>query len=323
MKNVRLAILILAVLLLTFTVAGCGSADEEPVQEPTQQDEPAEQSPTPEPQAEDAGDGASSVEAPAGELAPAVEGEVATTSWFSQVSSSWVLDYMGEDDAQIAPLPDTHITLGFFPDRYGGDSGCNFYVGAFSQDGANVILETPARTRSFCDNDEELIAQENAFMSSLSVVRTYDRVDGKLKLYASNGQQLLTMAPMTPVETEGTVWKLRFINEETQYEEVIPGSEITHSIDGNTVVGNAGCNDYSGESSINEEGFLVISGLSYTEMACEEPAGVMAQEQLYLSKLEQVGLERHFPTTLQYLTKDGMPLLIYSADWESSMEETP
>ena len=66
------------------------------------------------------------------------------------------------------------------------------------------------------------------------------------------------------------------------------GTEITVIFTDTEIKGNAGCNDYSGTLSRTEDTFIV-SNLTVTEKACAEPAGIMEQEQAYLTALADVG----------------------------------
>jgi len=56
--------------------------------------------------------------------------------------------------------------------------------------------------------------------------------------------------------------------------------------DDNRVIGNAGCNDYSGDYRI-EGGLISIGPLASTEKYCLSPDGVMEREQVYLSLLQE------------------------------------
>lgn len=149
-------------------------------------------------------------------------------------------------------------------------------------------------------------------MTSLATAASFGKADGKLELYSSSDQLMLTMISMESAPLVGTLWTLQFVNVETQWEETLASNEITMQIDGNEMSGSAGCNEYTATVS-EKAGTLTISDLSFTEMGCMEPAGVMEQETLYLSLLEQASLLRQFPVSLQLLDIDGAPLLMYGA----------
>lgn len=274
--TVLAALLVIALVSL----AGCGSEPAEPAEAPTVVED--------------------SDAKPVAELPTSLAG------------TSWLLEALGGGDEQVESLPGVQTTLGFLADRYGGNGGCNFYVGVYNQDGAGLRMETPARTGGTCPDAPEGSAQESVFMAALATVTSHAIVGGKLEMYSSADQLLLTMEPFESVPLQGTVWSLQFVNVETQWEETLAGGEITMQIDGNELSGSAGCNDYS--ATVTEEaGALTISNLSFTEMACAEPQGVMEQESLYLSLLEQASLLRQFPVSLELRDIEGRPLLLYGA----------
>jgi heat shock protein HslJ len=62
------------------------------------------------------------------------------------------------------------------------------------------------------------------------------------------------------------------------------GTAITLRFGDTSIEGFAGCNTYGGSYSASEDS-LRLSDLYWTEMACVEPEGVMAQEQAYLKAL--------------------------------------
>ena len=229
----------------------------------------------------------------------------------SLTGTSWILESLGEGEGQIPALEVQQPTLGFLADRYGGDSGCNFYVGVYNSSESNVVLETPARTGGVCSQPQEVQEQESVYLSSLATVTSYAVVEDELEMYSSSGQLMLTMLPMDPASLQGTVWSLQFLNVETQWQPILPGTNITMQMDGDELSGSAGCNDYT--ASVSEKaGALTISEISATNKMCNTPEGVMEQETLYLSMLEQAALLRQFPVSLQLLDVDGAPLLLYS-----------
>ena len=257
---------------------------------------------------EEAAEEATAREAPASEG----EGQEASESPLALAGTSWVVESLGEGDAQVPALDNVQSTLGFLADRYGGNGGCNFYVGVYTVDGAELLLETPARTGAACADAPESLTQDNVFMSALATVASYSVAGDKLELYSSNGQLMLTLTPMEPAPLMGTTWSLEFVNVETQWQETLADTETTMRIDGNELSGSAGCNTYSATVS-EEAGALTISELTFTEMACPQPAGVMEQETLYLSLLEQAALVRQFPVSLELLDVEGAPLLLFGA----------
>jgi heat shock protein HslJ len=226
--------------------------------------------------------------------------------------TSWMLESLGGGSDMVSANENVLTTLGFLAERYGGNSGCNFYVGVYEAENSSLTLESPARTGGTCEDSPESLTQESVFMSALATVASFALNGQRLEMFSSSDQLMLTMAPMEPVPLDGTLWKLQFVNVETQWNAILPDTDITLRIEGGQLSGSAGCNEYSANVS-EAAGALTVSELAVTEKACTEPAGVMEQETLYLSLLADVALVRQFPVSLQLLDVDGAPLLLYEA----------
>jgi len=83
-------------------------------------------------------------------------------------------------------------------------------------------------------------------------------------------------------------WVLQSYGELENLKDVLTDTEITaefSSSDG-TVEGSAGCNSYSGSYAVEDSQLSVPGPIAATEMYCEEPEGVMDQEQEYLEILQ-------------------------------------
>lgn len=103
---------------------------------------------------------------------------------------------------------------------------------------------------------------------------------------------------------EGTTWTLTSLAGEPP----VAGSEITAGFMGGQWSGSTGCNNYASDYTINgdqitQQNFLV------TEMACSQPAGVMAQETAFLDALNQVERFHLSPGQLLLTTRQGDQLL--------------
>jgi heat shock protein HslJ len=85
-----------------------------------------------------------------------------------------------------------------------------------------------------------------------------------------------------PADLANTSWTLAALNGQA----VLDGTIVTLEIQEDTVRGSAGCNDYRAEAF--PAGGGLFSGIARTEMACSDPAGVMRQEDAYLSALRRV-----------------------------------
>lgn len=71
-----------------------------------------------------------------------------------------------------------------------------------------------------------------------------------------------------------------FLSETVTGHDLVTGSELRLSFDGDRLGGDAGCNQMGGEFEITD-GVLVVDQLAMTEMACMDPPGLMEQEQWF------------------------------------------
>ena len=90
----------------------------------------------------------------------------------------------------------------------------------------------------------------------------------------------MTACKSTPVDLEGTNWKVIEINGET----ILENSEITMEFNDGQIAGNASCNNYFAAYTLEGE-TLSFGPAGVTRMFCD---GVMDQESLFLSNLDQV-----------------------------------
>jgi heat shock protein HslJ len=66
---------------------------------------------------------------------------------------------------------------------------------------------------------------------------------------------------------------------------VLQGTTLTLAYDGERIAGSAGCNNYTGPATIEDE--VRIGPLVTTLMMCAEPEGIMEQEKRFLDLLQQ------------------------------------
>jgi heat shock protein HslJ len=82
----------------------------------------------------------------------------------------------------------------------------------------------------------------------------------------------------------GTEWLLERMYGEPVIEGSVVSAQFETQNDTTLISGLAGCNSYSGDYQVDGNQ-LNIGEIIATEMACEEPQGIMQQEQLYLQAL--------------------------------------
>jgi len=117
--------------------------------------------------------------------------------------------------------------------------------------------------------------------------------------------------PAQSTALPGTGWVLVSLNGSAPME----GREITLRFEEASVEGSAGCNTYGGGYTISEDR-LRLSGVYATEMACMEPAGIMKQEQAYLSALNAADRYTLDGDRLEVYDQAGTQILAFVAAGE-------
>lgn len=174
---------------------------------------------------------------------------------------------------------------------------CNNVGASYTADGSNISITLGPSTLAACPED----SLDQQYLASLSAAAIYFFQDGDLyvDLTADGGTMQFTAgdaaAPAPPEATPvpegptspalGIVFSLVSYGPEGAEQSLIESTQITATFADQTVSGNAGCNDYSGQvTPVND--YFTIGPIAVTAKACAEPAGVMEQEQAYLAALQ-------------------------------------
>jgi heat shock protein HslJ len=120
----------------------------------------------------------------------------------------------------------------------------------------------------------------------------------------TNANQEQPTAPSAALP--GTGWILVALNGSAP----VQGKEVTLRFAETSLEGSAGCNTYGGSYSVSEDR-LRLSGVYATEMACVEPAGIMEQEQAYLSALNAAARCRVDGDRLEIYDQAGTQILAF------------
>jgi heat shock protein HslJ len=224
--------------------------------------------------------------------------------------TAWELESIGEPEDEIVAIEGTHPTLNMFVDRYVGFSGCNWFLGVYAVSDDTLRFQTPASTRLYCTEPPDVMNQEATYMTALVNITEFQMEGDKLLAFTVENQRLLTFSPAEPMPFETTTWVLKLFDQDGTWMPVILGSEVTAQFEGEQVSGSAGCNSYSGTVA-TEGAKLTISEVTATAMACPEPEGLMAQEEIYLSALGTVTGYQQAGVTLALLNSEGQPVLLF------------
>ena len=214
--------------------------------------------------------------------------------------TAWVLSALPGRPVE----PGTIVTLRFDGGRAGGVDGCNRYVTSYSADGANLrLLASGASTQMACPRP--VMLQAVVFMQRLADTQAYRIEGGELQLLGGDGEVLAKFAPQAQT-VAGTEWRVTGYNNGRQaVVGVLAGTTLTMAFaaDGK-VSGSAGCNPYMGTYA--QSGESLRFGPSATPYkTCDEPEGVMQQEQAFLKSLQLVATARREGDRLELRSADG------------------
>ena len=123
---------------------------------------------------------------------------------------------------------------------------------------------------------------------------------------------------LTPTSTstssslEGRIWTLTNFIAESDGDVRLPitGTTITARFEDGQISGTAGCNQYSGSYTAADT--IVLNEMSWTEMLCMDPEGVMPQETQYLEMLRDVTTYTIEENQLTLSTEDGRALMYHA-----------
>ena len=229
----------------------------------------------------------------------------------SLIDSAWSMVSYGVDE-EIPVVPDSYPSLNFLGQRYTGYTGCNFFMGSYLVQGNELGLRWPALTQGACE-DTALLQQQETFLAAITAVEQYE-IDGDNLYFYVAEKQVMTLEPLEPVPFEGTTWNYKFLQtEQAEWLPIIPGTSITAVFEGDTVAGSAGCNDYDGTVTRDDEQ-MTISNIVSNKKMCAAPEGIMEQETLFLEKLQTTGGIQEYARSFELRDTKKLSLMLFSAD---------
>lgn len=170
---------------------------------------------------------------------------------------------------------------------------CNNLQASYTTDGSSISINPGISTMAACPPD----SLDQQFMTQLSSAAIYFIEGGNLylDLPADSGtMRFIPQGSPPPIEDapagegDNLTFFLDSFGPQGDEQALLPGTQITASFAGDQVTGNAGCNNYSGTLTPVED-YFTVGPIIVTNQYCAEPAGVMEQEQAYLSALEATG----------------------------------
>jgi heat shock protein HslJ len=242
--------------------------------------------------------------------------------------TSWeVTSYNNGKQAVVSLLNGSEISLNFGADgQVSGNSGCNNYSGGYKATDNALKVGPLASTQMACDKPAGVMDQEQQYLTALQNSATYEIAGDTLTIRDASGAMQVVAKVHTPAGLPGTAWKVTMYNNGKQaVVGLATGTEINLIFGTNgQVSGNSGCNNYSGgfETSGNA---LKVGPLASTQMACDQPAGVMDQEQQYLAALQNSATYEIAGDTLtirdasgamQVVAKASVPTGLSGTSWQ-------
>jgi len=219
----------------------------------------------------------------------------------SFVGVPWVVT-TGVDLAAGAAAPSASFT----DKTVGGSTGCNHFTASYTVDGDAMEIGTVASTRMACPPPADAV--ERAYLAALGRVATWHLDDSELVLADADHNELLRYEEASLLGD----WEVTAFLNGDAVSSTLLGTKITASFaDDGSLTGSSGCNTYRTSFTLGR-GSIQIERPAATEMACEEPEGVMDQEAAYLAALPTAVGYRLDGESLSLLSPDGATVASYT-----------
>jgi heat shock protein HslJ len=224
----------------------------------------------------------------------------------------WRLEqFLGGSGEMTPVLAETPVDVRFRRGEISGSAGCNHYFGRYNAGSDRRLTLGPkiGSTQMACP--PAVAGQEERYFTLLSRVAAWQRQDGSLLLLDSGHQIILRYIPAKPTALEGSPWQASGINNGRGG---VVSSKATHLATAlfanGRISGNAGCNQFSASYEI-EGNQITIGRAITTRKHCEEPDGIMEQEQQYLQALGRVRTYTMKPDGLELRDENGSLQISY------------
>jgi heat shock protein HslJ len=174
---------------------------------------------------------------------------------------------------------------------------CNNVGATYTIESSNIGINLGPATLAACPED----SQDQQFLAGLENARIYFFEGGDLfmDLFADAGTMRFTAGssapppdPAVPSDpdsisggADGILFQLVSYGPAGAEQPVLEGTQITATFSDAEVAGSAGCNNYVGTlTQVND--YFTVGPIVTTQQVCSDPAGIMEQEQAYLTALE-------------------------------------
>lgn len=156
--------------------------------------------------------------------------------------------------------------------------------------------------------------QEAEYLTALEMAASYEFEEDRLILLDAEGRRVVNYQLARTFELTETIWHLQnFSDGEGSVQSTLENTEITVSFNEEGIIsGLAGCNNYSGNYQVDGEQIQIELG-PLTMMFCDQPEGVMDQEEAYLKALDSVTNFQIIGDKLMMKNEAGQEVLTFKA----------
>lgn len=218
------------------------------------------------------------------------------------IGSAWIWQQtLMNDGSEFIPENPSNYTVKFMVDgNVAVQADCNLVLGTYSTDGRSLTIELGPSTLVACPEG----SLGDQFAANLAAANSYffenDRLFIDLKLDSGTMQ----FTPQ-PTALAGTGWRVTgYNNGREAVVSPIIDTELTavFNSDG-TLSGSAGCNTYSAPYQVSDNSITIGLPIA-TMMECDQPEGIMTQEQEFLAALQTAATLEFRGDMLEFRTAD-------------------
>ena len=216
-----------------------------------------------------------------------------------------LVELQGESGDMTPVLDGTTVDVKFIGGEFGGTAGCNRYFGTYSLGEANELTvgSEMGSTQMACP--PEVMEQEQRYLALLGQVAMANRADDRFSLQGADSETLLKFVATEPASLEATSWEATGINNgKGGVVSTATTSMSTALFAGGRLSGSGGCNRFTGTYE-TEGDQISIGPAAATRMLCNEPEGIMDQEQQYFEAMERARTFSLTPEKLELRDEDG------------------
>ena len=214
----------------------------------------------------------------------------------------WQQTLMGNDD-RFGPTDPGSYTLEF---ESGGTvaihADCNRVAGRYAAEGAVLTIELGPSTMAACPDG----SLGDRFVANLGAVSSFvfDGDDLVIALRYDSGTMRFAAASDSLPGSSWTV--IGYNNGRGGVVSVLTGTEasVAFGPEG-TLTGSTGCNGFSASYRTEGDGSITIGPAMATRMACDQPGGIMDQEQEFLAALGTAATFRITGARMEVRTAEG------------------